>query len=133
MKNLREDKGFTYGVFSSARSLPLNGQWGIYTEVSVDIYKDALNEIYYEIERLKNEQVNKDELEIVKNYISGSFLSTLDGPFALADRFKSVYFSGLGYDYFDYFLEETNSMTPEKLQSLANKYLFNSYHEVVVA
>lgn len=133
MKNLREEKGFTYGVFSSARSLPLNGQWGIYTEVGVDIYESALNEIYHEIKRLNNDKVGKEELEIVKNYISGSFLSTLDGPFSLADRFKSIYFSGLGYDYFDYFLEETNSMTPNKLQSLANKYLFNSYHEVVIA
>jgi len=53
----------------------------------------------------------------------GTFLRSIDGPFALADRFKGIYFSGLGYDYYDRYIETIRSITPEQLLELANKYL----------
>ena len=133
MKNIREDKGFTYGIYSSLRSLPLNGQWSIYTEVGLDVYNKALDEIKKEIQRLKKEEVPSEEISLVKNYISGSFLASLDGPFSLADRFKSIHFSGMDYNYFNFYLDEVRAMNAQKILDIANQELFNSYHEVVIA
>ena len=113
--------------------MQLSGQWGIYTDVGVDVYENALNEIYFEIKRLKDVEVSPEELHLVKNYIAGTFLSSIDGPFALANKFKTIHLFELEYSYFDYFLREIKNMTSEKLIKLANKYLDNSYHQVVVA
>jgi len=133
MQNIREDKGYTYGVYSVLKSMTMSGQWGIYTDVGIDVYESALNEIYFEIERLKNEEISPEELHLVKNYIAGTFLSSIDGPFALANKFKSIYLFDLDYSYFDRFLSDIKNITPKKLNALANKYLDNSYHQVVVA
>ncbi|HIF15176.1 MAG TPA: insulinase family protein [Bacteroidetes bacterium] len=133
MQNIREDKGYTYGVYSVLKSMTMSGQWGIYTDVGIDVYESALNEIYIEIERLKKEHISLEELHLVKNYIAGTFLSSIDGPFALANKFKSIYLFDLDYSYFDRFLSDIKNITPKKLNALANKYLDNSYHQVVVA
>ena len=133
MQNIREDKGYTYGIYSVLKSMQLSGQWGIYTDVGLDVYEKALNEIYFEIKRLKDVEVSPEELHLVKNYIAGTFLSSIDGPFALANKFKTIHLFELEYSYFDYFLSEVKNITSEKLIKLANKYLDNSYHQVVVA
>ena len=81
----------------------------------------------------KKEDIPLEELHLVKNYIAGTFLSSIDGPFALANKFKSIYLFDLDYSYFDRFLSDIKNTTPKKLNALANKYLDNSYHQVIVA
>jgi predicted Zn-dependent peptidase len=133
MQNIRENKGYTYGIYSILKSMTMSGQWGIYTDVGIDVYENALNEINFEIERLKKEDIPLEELHLVKNYIAGTFLSSIDGPFALANKFKSIYLFDLDYSYFDRFLSDIKNTTPKKLNALANKYLDSSYHQVIVA
>jgi predicted Zn-dependent peptidase len=74
------------------------------------------------MDRLRNEQVGEDELELVKNYINGTFLRNFDGPFALAERFRSVKDFGLGFDYYLQSLEEIMNITGDELLETANKY-----------
>lgn len=123
MTNIREDKGYTYGIGSSLISLTHGGYFTIATEVGVEVTNNTLKEIYHEINRLQTEKVSVDELELVRNYMLGSFLRSIDGPFALADRFKGIYFSGMDYNYFNRLIETIQTITPEKIMQLATTYL----------
>lgn len=123
MNNIREDKGYTYGIGSGLASLVNAGYFFISTEVGADVTNDALKEIYAEIKLLRDELVDEEELETVRNYVLGQFLRSVDGPYALADKFKAVWEFGLGYDYFDKYFDAVKTVTPQELKDLANKYL----------
>lgn len=123
MANIREDKGYTYGIGSGLSGLVHGGYFSISTEVGVDVTKNALSEIYKEINVLREDLVSEEELELVKNYILGQFLRSVEGPFALADKFKSIWEYGLGYDYYDNYFKAVQNATAKELKDIANKYL----------
>lgn len=123
MMNIREDKGYTYGIGSSISAM-LNGVvFTIATEVGSDVTKDALTEIYKELDILFEELVSIDELETVKSQMMGSILSASDGPFSIVQQFKSVNFKGADLAFFDSFIDVIKSTTPEDLRIIAKKYL----------
>ncbi|HLN56337.1 MAG TPA: pitrilysin family protein [Bacteroidales bacterium] len=122
MRNIREDKGYTYGIRSGVSSLDLSGYMVISTEVGNEHVQPALDEIYREIRTLQNEDVPADELEIVRNYMSGEMLRMFDGPFALAETFKSAWEFGLDNSYYLRLADRIRSITPGEIKSLANTY-----------
>lgn len=124
--NIREDKGYTYGIGSAMVPLHQHGYFVIATEVGADVCAAALNEIYTEMERLQQDLIPEEEMSLVRNHLSGSLLRSTDGPFALADRLKGVINYGLGYDYYDRYLQTIKTITPETLRDLARKYLNKS-------
>lgn len=133
MSNIREDKGYTYGIGSGLASLQHSGYFFISTEVGVDVCQKALDEIYFEIKRLREELVPEEELELVKNYMLGTFLRSVDGPFALAERFKGIMEYNLQYDYFDRYLATIKDISASHIRELANQYLTtDSLLELVV-
>jgi predicted Zn-dependent peptidase len=83
----------------------------------------AINEIYAELKELQTSLIDEKELETVKNYILGQFLRSVDGPFALADKFRVIWEYGLDYDYYDRYFKAVQSVRPERLRDLANQYL----------
>lgn len=123
MANIREDKGYTYGIGSGLASLVNGGFFYISTEVGTDVTNDTLKEIYKEIKLLREELVDAEELETVRNYVLGQFLRSVDGPYALADKFKAIWEFGLDYNYFENYFEAVKAITPEEIKTLANKYL----------
>ncbi|GGE47991.1 putative Zn-dependent peptidase [Pedobacter psychrotolerans] len=133
MNNIREDKGYTYGIGSGISSLQDAGYLFIATEVGAEVCSAALTEIYKEIELLKNELVGEEELTLVKNYMLGSMLGSLENVFSHADKFKNIHFFGLGYDYYENYIKKVKSITAEEIRALAIKY-FNKedFTEVVV-
>lgn len=122
MKNLREEKGLTYGIHSSLSSLKMSGFKVISAEVRKKDKEQAIDEIYKEIKILQKELVPEDELEIVRNYMSGELVRLFDGPFALAESFKSVWEYGLDYSYFRKFSEKVKNIMPDEILKLANTY-----------
>ncbi len=133
MSNIREDKGYTYGIGSGLVSLKNSGYFFISTEVGVDVCKNAIDEIYFEMNRLREELVPQEELELVKNYLLGTFLRSVDGPFSMADRFKGIMEYDLDYDYFDKYIETIKGVSATELRDLANVYFDkNSMIELVV-
>lgn len=133
MSNIREDKGYTYGIGSAMVSLREEGYFFISTEVGADVTGAALEEIYKEIELLKTEPVDEEELEMVRNYMLGTFIKGVDGAFQLADRFKAIHMHGLDYSYFQRYLEKIRTIEPDEIMQLANKYLVSTaFYELVV-
>jgi predicted Zn-dependent peptidase len=133
MANIREDKGYTYGIGSGLSSMNLGGAMFIGSEVGADVCKAAVIEIEKEINRLKTELVPDDELSLVRNYMMGSLLGSLENVFSHADKFKNLYFSGLDYSYYDRYTEAVKSITSKELLRLANKYLdLDKFYKVIV-
>jgi zinc protease len=133
MANIREEKGYTYGIGSAAASMLKEGYFVIATEVGTKVCNDAIKEIYLEIDRLRSQLIPESELETVRSYMLGSFLRSIDGPFELADKFKNIMLHGLRYDYYQNFLKTVRTISPAELQNLAQTYLQeDSLYELVV-
>ena len=123
MSNIREDKGYTYGIGSAVVSLKNSGYFFIATEVGVEFCQKTIDEVYYEMKKIKTKKIKSDELNLVKSYMLGSILKEADGPFSLAEMYKSVLKYDLTFDYFQTFIKKIKSITPERLLELANIYL----------
>lgn len=122
MSNIREEKGLTYGIYSSNISFLRAGYWSISTEVAEDKWEETLKEIFLEMNRLKNDLVEEEELSLVKSYLMGSLLSSVDGAFNLASALEGTYLYGLDMDYFQRLINTIEQITPSDLQLLACKY-----------
>ena len=133
MANIREDKGFTYGIGSALVSLKNTGYFFIASEVGAEVCSATLTEIEKEITLLKEQPVTEGELALVRNYMLGSMLGSLENALSHADKFKNVYFSGLDYDYYKNYINTVRNIGPAEVQALANQYLnFNSFEKVIV-
>lgn len=133
MQNIREEKGYTYGIHSSIVPLQEGGYFVIGTDVKSEFTKNTIVEIEKELQLLMDELVSDNELETVKNFMLGSFVGDIQTPFAIADKFKTIYFHGLGYDYYDRFFSRIKSITAKDIQTVAQKYFNPSEMSYVVA
>jgi len=133
MNNIREDKGYTYGIGSGMSSLKHGAAFFIATEVGADVCRDAVAEIEKEVNLLKTEAIPEEEISLVQNYMLGSLLGSLENVFSHADKFKNIYFSVVGYEYYDHYAETVKTITADRLQQLANKYWnFDDFYKVIV-
>ncbi|TKC10591.1 insulinase family protein [Pedobacter polaris] len=133
MANIREDKGYTYGIGSGIASLKDAGYFFIATEVGTAVCSSALQEIEKEINTLKSDLVEEQELDLVRNYMLGSMLGSLENAFSHADKFKNLYFSGLDYSYYSKYIHTVKTITPEEIKVVANTYLdWNAMTKVIV-
>lgn len=123
MSNIREDKGYTYGIGSGLVSQKDHGYFFISTEVGSDVCTPAIGEIYSELKRLRDDLIPEEELDLVRNYLWGSFQRSIDGPFALADRHKTLLLAGLGQDYYERYLQVLKTVSPEELREVARTWL----------
>jgi len=123
MANIREDKGYTYNIFSSLDTMHYDGCFYIGTEVGNELVDVTLKEIYREMKLLQEEPIKEVELSMVKNYLLGNMLTMLDGPFNLIDIIKTKSLEQLPDDSFSKLIESIKNINAEKIQSLAKKYL----------
>lgn len=123
MANIREDKGYTYGIGSAVVSLRDAGYFFIATEVGSDVSVSAQEEIEKEIILLRSELIPESELDLVRNYMLGAMLGSLENAFSHADKFKNVYFSGLDYSYYQKYIHTVKNISAVTLKELAIKYL----------
>ncbi len=133
MLNIREEKGYTYGIGASLFSLEKEGYLLIATEVDKSYEKATIDEIFKEIEKITTQPVGEDELDRVRQFLLGEFVRDLDGPFALAEAFRNVHNFGLDYDYYEQYYQCLIDVTPEQLQKLAQTYFLKDSFYTVVA
>ena len=133
MSNIREDKGYTYGIHSFLQSHIQHSAWMISTEAGKEVCEATIEEVYKEMKRLREEPVKEDELLLVRNYMMGSILGELDGPFQVIARWKNIILNDLDEKYFYNSINTIKTVTSEELQQLAQKYLQpKTFYELVV-
>lgn len=132
MANIREEKGYTYGIGSGLVSLQNVGYFLIASEVGAEVCTLTLEEIEKEVNLLRTELIPVEEIELVKNYMLGSFMGSLENAFSHADKFKNIYLAGLDYDYYTRYIQTIKHISAPELLELANKYLdFKSFNIVI--
>jgi zinc protease len=122
MRNIREDKGYTYGVHSIAGSFHGMGFITIVTDVASQYRENTLTEIKKEITELTLHAVPPEELRIVRNHIMGETARMFDGPFAVAETIRSIIDYDTDHDYFTQFVRTVETITPRKIKELFNTY-----------
>lgn len=133
IKNIREEKGHTYGIYSSIGSLKNADYWVVMADVQKQYLEEVITEIYKEINLLKTELVGIDELETVRNYMIGNFLSNFSSPFDLIGRFKSIHQAGLDHSFYEEKLNFIRKFTAQDILEIGQKYFKkNDMIEVIV-
>lgn len=133
MSNIREDKGYTYGIYSYLENHLQQSAWVISTEAGRDVCEATIAEVYKEMEGLRNDVVDDEELLLVRNYMIGSILGDLDGPFQIISRWKNLVLNGLDENFFYKQIQTIKTVSAEELQGLAAKYLVpENFYELVV-
>ena len=133
MSNIREDKGYTYGIHSYVQNHIHESAWMISTEAGKDVCEAAIEEIYKEMKLLREDLVEEDELMLVRNYLIGTILGDLDGPFQIIARWKNLILNGLDEQYFYESIRVIKTLSAEDIKALANKYLHPEiFYEIVV-
>ena len=127
------DRGYTYGIYSYLENHIQQSAWIISTEAGRDVCEPTITEVYKEMEELRNEPIDDEELLLVRNYMMGSILGDLDGPFHIISRWKNIILNGLNENYFYDQIESIKKVSATELQELANKYLIpENFYELVV-
>ena len=133
VKNIREDKGHTYGIYSTLAEIGDFNYWVIGADVQKAFRQEVIDEIYREIHRLATEPIPADELEVIRNYMIGQMLSRFSSSFDLMDRFRSVHHSGLDFDFYLKKLAFLRTFTAEDILAIGEAYFSNPpFTEVVV-
>lgn len=133
MQNLRERNGYTYGVVAAMVNFERAGYFAVATQVGADVTQPALREIYREIERLRSEPMSEEELELVKNMMTGEMMRILDGPFGIADVTIENILCGVDNRVIGENVLRIRRMTPADVLALARKYLAREALVTVVA
>jgi zinc protease len=123
MANIREKRGFTYNIYSTADAMLHDGCLYVATEVNNGKVKATIKQIFAEMQRLREEPAPVAELEMVRNYLLGMLLNGLDGPLNISDVIKTLVTEELPLDAFDALVHTIRTITPEQLQVLAQRYL----------
>ena len=123
MKNIREDKGYTYGIGSMLAEIYQNGYFAIMTQVGKKFVDPTLDEIKKEMDKMRNELVGEQELTMVRNYLMGQSLKAADGPFSMMDLFLQVEVADLDYSFYNRAIQVLKTITPQEIKALAKKYL----------
>jgi predicted Zn-dependent peptidase len=133
MSNIREEKGYTYGIYSYLQNHIQQSAWLVSTEAGTDVCEAAIQEVYKEMKLLREDLIDDEELLLVKNYMMGTNLGDIDGPFQIIARWKNLILNELDGNYFYESMNTIKNITAEELKELANKYLQpEDFFELVV-
>jgi len=134
MKNIREDKGYTYGIYSAIVTFRHAAMFYISSEVDAKMSWKALDEIYLELKKLRTEKVSDSELDLVKKYLIGQILRAFDGPFSTAERFKNLLEYEIDYkEYYKKLIKTIHETNADDIMEMMQQYLHeDSMMELIV-
>lgn len=123
MSNIREEKGYTYGIYSQFYAYRNASMLLVATEAGKDVCEATVEETIKEAERMRNEAIPDGELILVKNYILGNLLGDLDGAFSIMSRWKTLILNGLTAEHFNNNIRIYKDVSADDIQAMAQKYL----------
>jgi zinc protease len=121
--NLREEKGYTYGAYSSLDARRTAGTFRATAEVRTSVTGDSLKEFFYELDRIRREPVSEKELADAKSYLTGVFPIRLETQEGLIDQLVQIKMFGLPDNYLETYRSQIQSVTREQIQAVAQKYV----------
>ena len=121
--NLREDKGYTYGAYSSVSSFKYRGVFQANTEVRTDVTKGSMEELRNELKRIREEKVPAEEFERAQRTIVGGWALQLEFPQSVLQNAITSKIYNLPADYWDTYPQKIAAVTPDDVQRVAQKYL----------
>lgn len=134
MKNIREDKGYTYGIYSVLVNYKHLDYQIIGADVKIEHVEDTVTEVYKEIQKLKTDRVPDKEIETIKNYMLGNIASNLDTVFHQSDNYISKLSEGVDYlDYFEAFVKSIRNISADRIMEISKKHFSEEYCVVKVA
>lgn len=132
MTNIREEKGYTYGIGCSFNAMKEGGSFGIATECATEYVEPLITEVYKEMDLLCNELVCEEELEMVKNFMLGDAARLFDGTFSIADACISLLANDLDISFYKNQIQTIRDITAEEIQTLAQKYFVkDEFYEII--
>ncbi|RUT78641.1 M16 family metallopeptidase [Ancylomarina longa] len=123
MKNLREDKAYTYGAYSRLSSDQLVGEFSASSNVRSNVTDSALIQIEYEMNRIRNEKLTQDHLDMTKATLAGDFARSLEKPSTIANFAMSIEKYNLSKDYYATYLEKLAKVSLDDVLAMAQKYV----------
>ena len=133
MSNIREEKGYTYGIHSYLLNHMQQSGWMVSTDAGKDVCEATIEEVYKEMKKLREELIDEEELLLVRNFMIGGLLGDLDGPFQVIAKWKNIILNNLDENYFYDSIHEIKTISAKELQEIANKYLVpENFYELVV-
>lgn len=133
MQNIREEKGYTYGIGSRLAPHLYDGYFYIATEVKKGFAEKTCKEVFHEIKTLQDTLISTQELDALRDFLSGHLLAAFDNTFALANHFGNLYLQGLDLSHYSDLYQSILTIQPTKLQSIAQKYLLvDRFSQVIV-
>jgi len=121
MQNIRQKKGYTYSIYSSAKALKYSGSFEIISEVNKENKFKVVDEIKNEIEKIRTEIVSDEDIDNMRNYVSGSLLRGMDGAFAYAGAFAGLVVYGPDLNFYNIFFQRLKNISKERIRDLAIK------------
>jgi predicted Zn-dependent peptidase len=123
MRNIREEKGYTYNIHATMIPLKELTYFLISTEAIQEFADQTCEQVYREIEILQTQEVGQEELITLRNFMVGNFLAGINNPFSIMQRFKEVHLYGLDKDFYTKFYNTLQQITPARIKQIANTYL----------
>ena len=121
--NLREKHAYTYGAYSSLQPDELIGSFTVYTSVKNPVTDSAITQIFNELNRIRDEKVESKELQMAKNYLSGSFVRSLERPDRIASYAIDILRYKLPKDYYRTYLKRVEAVNADEVEKVAQRYL----------
>lgn len=131
-KNLREDKAYTYGAYSSLNTDELVGSFSASASVRNEVTDSAVVQFLYELNRMRNEPVTDSELELAKNFIAGGFARSLESPRTVANFALNMNMYNLPKDYYETYLQKLSNVSVSDIQRVARKYVDPDRARIIV-
>lgn len=121
--NLREGHGYTYGAYSSTNPDELVGSFKAYAKVRNEVTDSAIIQFNVELRKLVNEKVTEQELQDIKNYMTGTFAYSLQDPQTIANFALNIAKYNLPADYYSTYLQKLSAVTVDDVKAVAEKYI----------
>lgn len=122
-RHLREEKGYTYGVYAHGDARKLAGVSFIVGSVKSDVTGPALKDILGELARLRQEPVAPEELAVAKDALILGLPADFATAGATAGRIADLVVNGLPDDYWNRYAERVRQVTAADVQGFAERYL----------
>ncbi|MAJ50457.1 MAG: hypothetical protein CMB82_02435 [Flammeovirgaceae bacterium] len=126
MKKLREEKGLTYGVYSSITHAKNASYWTISTEMKIDNAEHSLEAIHEIITELAQNYPSLSEVIMLKNFLRGKFLSSMNSILDVASMYSLLFVNGIPQHFLKTSLETIDTIRPKDISEMIHKYYLNA-------